>query len=66
VGAFLTKGKQMNLEQVKDRIKEIATAIEQSAANHNALLGRLGEAQHILQLLEKAALDVAEIVAEVV
>lgn len=56
----------MNLEQVKDRIKEIATAIEQSAANHNALLGRLGEAQHILQLLEKAALDVAEIVAEVV
>lgn len=37
--------------EMEDRIQEIKTAIEQSIANHNALLGRLAEAQHQLGIL---------------
>lgn len=55
----------MNIEQVKERIKEITHAIEQSAANHNGLLGRLNEAQHMLQLMEKMAEEAASVIQAV-
>ncbi len=59
----------MNIEQLESRIKEIESAIQQSAANHNALLGRLLEAQYALENInaiqaeakESAALIVNEI-----
>lgn len=41
----------MSLQAIEDRIKEITAAIEQSAANHNGLLGRLSEAQHLLSVV---------------
>jgi predicted nucleic acid-binding Zn-ribbon protein len=53
----------MNKEQLEARIAEIKQAVEQSTANHNALLGRLMEAQYTLdkfneQLPVEAAVDV--------
>lgn len=43
----------MNLESIVGRVKELGSAIEQSAANHNSLVGRLQEAQEILDMLQK-------------
>lgn len=40
----------MTKEQLESRIKELQTAIEQSVAQHNALIGRLNEAQYQLGL----------------
>lgn len=56
----------MNKEQLEARIKEIATAIEQSAQNHNALLGRLSEAQFMLEEMNKVVGEIedAVVVAE--
>lgn len=36
------------LAKIEARIKEIMGAIENSASQHNALIGRLNEAQHLL------------------
>lgn len=38
----------MNKELLEQRVKDIQAAIDQSAANHNALMGRLEEAKFIL------------------
>lgn len=35
-------------DMLQQRILEIAKAIDQSAANHNALMGRLDEAKYML------------------
>ena len=45
----------MNMQELEARIKELAQAIEQSMANHNALIGRIEEAKFILSELEKVA-----------
>jgi hypothetical protein len=42
------------------RIEEIGKAIEQSLAQHNALVGRLNEAQYILQSMEAFEKDLKE------
>ncbi len=45
-------------EELEKRITEINQALEQSAANHNALLGRLTEAQSWLKVVfEKECQD---------
>lgn len=50
----------MDKEQLELRIKEIQTAIEQSAANHNGLLGRLLEAQHVLDNIKSIEAEAKE------
>ena len=50
-------------EDIEKRIQELTQFIEQSAANHNALLGRLNEAQNLLSMIEKAVVDTAEVVS---
>lgn len=49
----------MDKQAVVSRIEEIAKAIEQSLAQHNALVGRLNEAKYILEQMEKFEQDVA-------
>ena len=44
----------MNKEALLERIKELRTALEQSAQNHNSLLGRIAEATHIFEQSEAA------------
>ncbi len=44
----------MTKEYLEKRIAEIQQAIDQSAGNHNTLLGRMAEDQHLLaQLFEE-------------
>lgn len=48
----------MKKEEMEKRISDISMAIEQSAANHNALLGRLNEARYFLdEMLKKESED---------
>ncbi len=49
----------MDKQAVVARIEEIGKAIEQSLAQHNALVGRLNEAKYILEQMEKFEQDVA-------
>jgi hypothetical protein len=49
----------MDKNGVIARIGEITKAIENSLAQHNALVGRLSEAQYILQEMEKFEQDCA-------
>ncbi len=49
----------MDKQTVVARIEEIGKAIEQSLAQHNALVGRLNEAKYILEQMEKFEQDVA-------
>jgi hypothetical protein len=49
----------MDKQAVVERIAEIGKAIESSLAQHNALVGRLSEAQFILQQMEKFEQDLA-------
>lgn len=44
-------------KQLEDRIEEIKKGIEQSAANYNALLGRLAEATHLLSELPEDGVE---------
>ncbi len=53
-------------EEIEKRIAHIQSAVEQSIANHNALLGRLEEAKHCLSLLEEAANAANEVIDAVV
>lgn len=56
----------MNKEQLMARVEEVKKALEQSAANHNALLGRLAEAEHILKEMDtfcETILDAAHTVS---
>jgi len=53
------------LDKITARIQELERALEQSAAQHNALLGSMQEAKNMLQLAmtaEKEVEDVAELV----
>jgi hypothetical protein len=43
----------MQKEIIEMRIKELTEAIDRSAANHNALLGRINEAREILKMIEE-------------
>ena len=47
----------MDKQAVIARIEEIAKAIENSLAQHNALVGRLSEAKFILEQMEKFEQD---------
>jgi hypothetical protein len=49
----------MDKQAVVERVAEIGKAIENSLAQHNALVGRLNEAQYILEQMEKFEQDVA-------
>ena len=48
-----------------ERITAIKQAIEQSAANHHALVGRLNEATDLLKILFPEAAPIADAVTEV-
>jgi hypothetical protein len=61
----------MNLESAIERVKELENIITQSAANHNALIGALQEANRIVCALsptvgtvEKIAEEVIEVIPE--
>lgn len=41
----------MSKELIEQRIRELTAASEQSAANHNCIVGSLNEAKHILAML---------------
>lgn len=43
----------MQKEIIEMRIKELTEAIDRSAAQHNALLGRINEAREILKMIEE-------------
>ena len=43
----------MDVHALMSRIKEIEQAVEQSAANHNGLIGRLLEAKELLEKLSQ-------------
>lgn len=48
-------------EFLQARLNELLTAVEQSAANHNALVGRLHECKHQLEkIAENALTDASE------
>ena len=49
----------MDKQAIIARIEEIAKAIENSLAQHNALVGRLNEAKYILEQMEKFEQDIA-------
>jgi bisphosphoglycerate-independent phosphoglycerate mutase (AlkP superfamily) len=53
-------GVHMDKQAVIARIEEIAKAIENSLAQHNALVGRLNEAKYILEQMEKFEQDVKD------
>lgn len=55
----------MNLAQLENRVKELMTGLEQSAAQHNALAGRLAEAQAMLQFMIEAAQKTEKVVEAV-
>ena len=46
----------MTMQSLIERVSQLAQAIEQSAANHNALVGRLAEAKSILDMLNSVKL----------
>lgn len=41
------------LDNLKNRLKEIEHAVEQSATHHHALLGRLAEVKFLIEEAEK-------------
>ncbi len=43
----------MTKEQLIQRIEELKHGLEQSAANHNSIIGRLQEAQFVLEKMEE-------------
>ena len=62
----------MSLASILSRIKEVEAAIAQSLANHNALLGRHAELNHLVTTLAEGtplapvvdAIEVVEPIAE--
>ena len=54
----------MNLDAIKARIDQLKTAVDQSVANHNALVGRWQEAEEMLKLMEQMAVDAGQIVID--
>ena len=53
------------LDKLVARIEELGKALEQSAANHNALLGAMQEAKNMYQLMMTEAPKVAEVIEDV-
>ena len=51
-------------ETFVQRVEDITRAVEQSMANHNALVGRLEEAKFFLSEIEKGVELVAEVAGE--
>lgn len=49
----------MSKEIIEKRIMDLSVALDQSASQHNALLGRLAEAKDLLAQVVKAEADVA-------
>lgn len=47
----------MDIEKLKERIKQLQETITQSLANHHSLIGRLGEANYQLEELQKLKED---------
>lgn len=54
----------MTKEELQKRIDEIKQVIEQSAANHNSILGRLAEAQFMMEKLLEGAKIAEEVVCQ--
>lgn len=52
-------------EQIQARMDEIKKAIEESVINHNGLLSRYAENEHMLKMAEELPADAAAEVAEV-
>lgn len=44
-------------DQITNRVQQLRVEIDKSAANHNALLGQLAEAMHMLKLCTEAELN---------
>jgi hypothetical protein len=55
----------MTVEALLSRIKDLSLALEQSAANHHGLLGRLAEAKEVLDKLQSGVLVAEEAVKTV-
>lgn len=55
----------MDIASLEQRIKELTLSLEQTVANHNALVGRIEEAKHILDGL-KSATNIVEAIVEAV
>jgi len=45
----------MDIKKLEERAQELTQQIEQSAANHHGLLGRLTELQHVINLIQKSS-----------
>lgn len=45
----------LTMATIEARVKEIESAIAQSLANHNALLGALSEAKNVLHIITEVA-----------
>ena len=56
----------MDANQLIARIDALQQAVEQSAANHNGLVGRLLEAKELLQQMAQPVQEVVEACEEVV
>ena len=56
----------MNLESAIERVKELENIITQSAANHNALIGALQEANRVVCALSPTVDSVEKIAQEVI
>ncbi len=56
--------KQM-LEKITARIQELEKALEQSAAQHNSLVGAMQEAKNLFQVVMAAEKEVVPVVEEV-
>lgn len=56
----------MDIKKLEERAQEIAKQIEQSAANHHTLLGRLSEIQNVMNVIQESAEVVKEVIGEVV
>ena len=57
----------MSMHSLIERISQLTKTIEESAANHNALIGRLAEAKTILDMLNSVKLPgtVGEVIGAV-
>lgn len=47
------------------RVDELKSAVDQSLANHNALIGRFHEAVHLLDRFDKAAHEVDDVIQSI-
>lgn len=54
------------LEKITARIQELEKALEQSAAQHNALLGAMQEAKNMFQVAMTAEKELDPVVEEVI